>query len=116
MRDVLSITRAISDRNRVRILRLLSTGELCVCQICAVLDLAPSTISKHLSILDAARLVDSRKTGRWVYYRLPDAPAPEAREALDWLARHLEADDTVRADRHKLAGIVAISPEELCLR
>ncbi len=68
----LSIARALSDENRVRALMMLSRGELCVCQLIEMLGLAPSTVSKHMSILRQARLVDASKHGRWMYYRLPD--------------------------------------------
>ena len=75
MRSTLRITKALSDIQRLRILMILRAGELCVCQIIAVVGLAPSTVSKHLSILSAADLVDSRKDGRWAYYRLPQGEA-----------------------------------------
>jgi DNA-binding transcriptional ArsR family regulator len=55
MRDILSITKALSDENRVRILIALSHGELCVCQVIELMKLAPSTVSKHMSILKQAR-------------------------------------------------------------
>ncbi|MBI3460389.1 winged helix-turn-helix transcriptional regulator [Candidatus Acetothermia bacterium] len=61
MREIVTITKALANEVRLRILMLLSEGELCACQIIEVLDLAPSTVSKHLSILHQARLVDARK-------------------------------------------------------
>ena len=60
MRGCLAITKALSDANRVRVLMGLTTGELCVCQIIEMLSLAPSTVSKHMSVLRQARLVESR--------------------------------------------------------
>src|SRR6218665_2254942 len=78
MREFMAITKALSDPNRVRILLSLRRGELCVCQITQLLHLATSTISKLLSILSQAGLILSRKTERWVYYRLPDKSAPVA--------------------------------------
>ena len=66
----MNITKALADENRVRILAALKNRELCVCQIIDLLQLAPSTVSKHLSILRQARLLAVRKTGRWAYYRL----------------------------------------------
>jgi len=73
MRALLKTTKALSDRTRLRILRLLSGGELCVCQVVAALQLAPSTVSRHLSLLEDAGLVAMRRNGRWAYYRLPAA-------------------------------------------
>ena len=90
MREVLDITKALADGNRLRVLMALTGGELCVCQIVELLQLAPSTVSKHMSILRQARLVESRKDGRWMYYRLPDRDAPKAvKDAVAWVRRHL---------------------------
>lgn len=78
MFDFLTTCRALADENRIRILMALRGRQLCVCQVTAFLDLAPSTTSKHLSILRQARLIESNKQGRWVYYRLADdSPAPQ---------------------------------------
>ena len=78
MREFMAITKALSDPTRVRILLALRRGELCVCQITELFGLAPSTVSKHLSMLHHAGLILSRKSERWVYYRLPDKSAPVA--------------------------------------
>jgi ArsR family transcriptional regulator, arsenate/arsenite/antimonite-responsive transcriptional repressor len=66
MRDVLAITNAMADDSRVRAVLALKHGPLCVSQIVELLELAPSTVSKHLSILSHAGLVESRKTDRSV--------------------------------------------------
>ena len=76
MRDLMTVIKALADENRVRVLMALGPKELCVCQIVELLGLAPSTVSKHMSILKQARLVDSRKEGRWMYYRLANSTAP----------------------------------------
>ncbi|MEY4385928.1 MAG: hypothetical protein RLY20_1211 [Verrucomicrobiota bacterium] len=73
----MAITKARSDPGRVRILLALRKGELCVCQITELFGLAPSTVSKHLSILTQAGLTLSRKDERWVYYRLPEDASVE---------------------------------------
>ena len=74
MKQLSNITRALADENRIRILAALEVRELCVCQITELLRLAPSTVSKHLLLLRHAGLIDSRKDGRWIYYRLSEAP------------------------------------------
>jgi DNA-binding transcriptional ArsR family regulator len=107
--ETLLVTKALSDRQRLRILMLLAGGELCVCQVVAVIDLAASTISKHLSILAGAGLVVPRKDGRWVHYRL----APDAL-ALGWLRAALARDASVRSDRDTLKRIKQRAPEDLC--
>lgn len=117
MRSTLRRTKALSDLQRVRILMLLRFGECCVCQILAVLALAPSTVSKHLSVLSAAGLVDSRKDGRWAYYRLPQGVAlKEVKPVLKWLCEALKGDDSVARDGRKLQVALACPPESLCAR
>ncbi len=113
----MAITKALSDPNRVRMLLSLRRGELCVCQITALFGLATSTISKHLSILNQAGLILSRKTERWVYYRLPDKHAEVAvREALDWVLKSLGKSEEAVADAKRLQKILKVDPVELCRR
>lgn len=115
MREFMNITKALSDPNRVRMVLALRGGELCVCQITELLDLATSTISKHLSILNQAGLILSRKAERWVYYRLPDQRADvTVREALDWVAKSLGKTDEALKDAKQLKQILKIDPVELC--
>lgn len=115
MREALLVTKALADLQRVRILMLLQEGELCVCQIVEVLALAPSTVSKHLSILSNAGLADMRKDGRWAYYRLPvGATVAHVRPVLTWLADALASDETIERDGRKLRAVLACDPENLC--
>ena len=88
----MAVAKALADENRVRVLLTLCGRELCVCQIIEMLGLAPSTVSKHMAILKQARLVESRKEGRWMFYRLAGEDAPtEAREATALVSRLLAA-------------------------
>jgi DNA-binding transcriptional ArsR family regulator len=117
MRAFMNITRALADENRVRTLLALRDGELCVCQITELFGLAPSTISKHLSILSQAGLVESRKDGRWIHYRLPGKGAPvEVREAVDWVEKALDGSPRVAEDKKTLKRILKQDPTELCKR
>ena len=117
MREFMNITKALADETRVRTLLALRKGELCVCQITELFGLAPSTISKHLSILFQARLVESRKKGRWIYYQLPGKSAPAAvREALDWIEKSQANDPQMLADNKQLKKILKLDPVELCKR
>jgi ArsR family transcriptional regulator, arsenate/arsenite/antimonite-responsive transcriptional repressor len=116
MREVVTIAKALSDDNRVRILAILEGRELCVCQVIELLGLAPSTVSKHLSILKHARLIDGRKHGRWMYYRLADEDVPAiAKDALRWALNGLGHDKQRGKDAERLLQILAIDPEVLCL-
>ena len=117
MHDFMAITKALSDPNRVRVLLALRHGELCVCQITELFGFAPSTVSKHLSILHHAHLILSRKSERWVYYRLADPAAPVAvREALDWVHKSLAKTDETKADAKKLKEIVKTDLAVICRR
>lgn len=115
MRVTLRITKALSDIQRVRILMMLKAGELCVCRIVEVLGLAPSTVSKHLSILNHAGLVEMRKEGRWAYYSLPGgARGKVARPLLKWLEEALKDDEAIGRDAVNLRKALACDPEVLC--
>ncbi len=117
MRDLLRITKALADETRIRAVMALRGGELCACQITELFGLAPSTMSKHLSILYQAGLVESRKEGRWIYFRLADGKAPAGvKRALDWLVKAAEGDARVVEDGEKLKKIMKLDPSELCKR
>jgi DNA-binding transcriptional ArsR family regulator len=105
MFDFMNITKALADENRIRILMALDgRDELCVCQLIDLLQLAPSTVSKHLFILRNARLVRGRKQGRWMYYRLNrDEAAAMVKEALEWVSRSVGAAPVIREDQDRLA-------------
>jgi DNA-binding transcriptional ArsR family regulator len=111
----MAITRALSDQNRVRTLMAMKDRELCVCQIIELLELAPSTVSKHMSILANARLVKGRQEGRWRYYRLAGVDAPdEVREAIAWTFKSLSKIPQIRQDSARIKEILKIDPEVLC--
>jgi len=117
MREFMRITKALADENRVRVLLALKAGELCVCQISELCGLAPSTISKHLSILYQAGLIESRKEERWVFYRLPGKEATVAiREAIDWVQKSLGGTPQAAEDRKKLKQILKVDPTTICQR
>ena len=117
MREFMAITKALSDPGRVRILLALRRRELCVCQITELFGFAPSTMSKHLSILHHAGLIQSRKTERWVHYRLPDRPVPAAvRQALDWVHQSLARTAEAKTDAQRLGKILKMDLKKICRR
>ncbi len=117
MRAFMNISKALADENRVRMLLALRGGELCVCQITELFGLAPSTISKHLSVLYQAGLAESRKEGRWIYYRLAGKEGSRAvRGAIEWVAKSVNGDQRVTEDAARLKKILAMDPAELCRR
>lgn len=93
---------AFGDATRLRILGLLSTGEVCVCHIHETLRVSQPKASRHLAYLRRAGLVETRRQGLWVYYRLADARDPvegTIRQAVAHALGHVEA---VRRDAHRL--------------
>lgn len=115
MRELMAVLKALADENRVRILMALRPGELCVCQIVEFLGLAPSTVSKHMAILKQARLVDSRKDGRWMFYRhAEDDVSVEAKEMTALVARLFADRPQGREDTKRLRRILVMDRDELC--
>jgi DNA-binding transcriptional ArsR family regulator len=102
--------KALAHPGRLRILAMLRGGPLCVCQMTAVLGLAPSTVSAHLSELRRADLVSERKEGKWVEYRLTD----DAGAAASVVWQRLERDPTIVQDRALLRELRRVPLEELC--
>jgi len=108
--------KAVADPTRVRILKMLEAGELCVCQIIAVLALSPSTVSKHLFLLKSAGLVNDRKEKKWVHYSL-DRESDDTyvagilRELSSWLDR----DPVIVRDRARLTEARKdLGPSAIC--
>ncbi len=114
-RTLTDITGALSDSGRVRILMALRDRELCVCQLTELLGLAASTVSRHMSVLRHAGLVDYRKDGRWAYYRRVGRTAPPAvRAVLRWLDASLAGEKDLVQDQQRLEAICRVSVENLC--
>jgi len=109
------VSRSIADPTRVRILKMLEPGELCVCQITAILGLAPATVSKHLSLLKLAGLLSQRKDGRWVFYRLSKHDNnPYAPPVLGLMQDILDDDPVIAEDRTRLDTVNSVPLEKLC--
>ena len=104
MREFLKITKALSDKTRVRIFKMLQRKTMCVCEMQAVLGMAQSTTSKHLQILEDAGLIIRSKEGLWVNYRIDeDSYNPYAGPIMDHLRLVLDDDPQVKADLQKAA-------------
>jgi ArsR family transcriptional regulator len=109
----LQLFKALGDRNRLRIVAALNRhDELCACQITELLQVTGATASRHLSVLQHAGLVESRKEGRWVYYRLtqPGNMAPVSQ----WLEQTFTESDQLQQDAQELDRIIGITREALC--
>jgi ArsR family transcriptional regulator, arsenate/arsenite/antimonite-responsive transcriptional repressor len=110
--SIINVHKALAHPARVRILAMLRGAELCVCQLNAVIGVAPSTISAHLAELREAGLVAERKDGRWVHYRIAASGAAES--SLKALWQTLENDATIAADTRLLERVTALPVEAIC--
>jgi DNA-binding transcriptional ArsR family regulator len=110
--QLVRIHKALAHPVRLRILAMLRGGPLCVCQMTAVLRLAASTVSAHLSELRRADVIVERKDGKWVEYRIVDEAAGVAPAAMDW--RDFEKDPVVAHDRALLRELRKVPLDELC--
>jgi ArsR family transcriptional regulator len=98
--------KALADTNRIRILKMLEIRPLCVCEIREILQLATSTVSKHLSILKDAEFIYDQKDAKWVnYYLNSDSNDIYASQLLPLINRWLPNDETVRNDRMKVRKV-----------
>jgi ArsR family transcriptional regulator len=111
---LVDLLKTLGHPARLRILALLRGGELCVCQINAVIGLAPSTVSEHLTELRRAGLLAERKDGRWVHYTLQ--PKLALQDLIDGLWPHLDETQPVKQDARAARAIRRTSPDLLCAR
>ena len=114
MKQFVRVMRALSDPNRVAVVKMLQQRHMCVCEIQAALGIAQPTVSKHLRVLEDAGLVVSRKDGVWVNYHLSDGSnSPYVATVLGNLRHWLDTDPWI-ADL--LKRLPAIRREEICKR
>ncbi len=104
--------KALAHPFRLRIFAALAQGDLCVCQITALIGLATSTVSEHLAELRSAGLVAERKEGRWVFYGLPDRR--DLPSWLDELLVRVARDPQLTDDRRVLKALRPVPLEEVC--
>jgi ArsR family transcriptional regulator len=102
VRPLTKLFRALGDETRLRIVALLSHGELCVCHIEKALDLSQPNVSRQLGILRAAGVVDGRREGTWVYYALAKQEHAATGAMLDALVKSFGAERAIRADHARL--------------
>ncbi|HCY87578.1 MAG TPA: transcriptional regulator [Desulfobacteraceae bacterium] len=106
MKPFIRVMKALSDPNRVKMIKLLQAKPLCVCEIQAALGIAQSTASKHLKILEDAELVVRFKDGLWVNYSLSDGSgSPYAASLLGQLKHWLDDDPDIESLMAQLPGI-----------
>ena len=111
MDKMISIFKALSDQNRLRILAALTMrAELCACQINELLQVSGATTSRHLDVLIAAGLIDKRKDGRWVYYRLKDGDGDFA-PVMNWIKNEFSKSEDIK---NCLKTLTSCEPKSFC--
>jgi ArsR family transcriptional regulator, arsenate/arsenite/antimonite-responsive transcriptional repressor len=114
MKPFIKVMKALSDPNRVKIIKMLQQRVLCVCELKAALNLAQPTVSKHLKLLEDAGLVESDKDGLWVNYRLTNGNSSPYAATLLGNLRHWLNEDTQITDL--IEKLPSIRREDVCKR
>ena len=104
-----TLFKALADRTRLRILGLLAAGEICVCDIHVSLGIPQPTASRHLAYLRRTGLVDARKQGLWVHYRLAQLPDAVMQAVLDAVRHAIGHAEAAARDRDRLATRVPVA-------
>lgn len=102
VRPLTKLFRALGDETRLRMVAMLSHGELCVCHLEKALELPQPNVSRQLGILRMAGVVDARREGTWVYYKLAEQEHAAVQTVLATLIEAFGAERAIRADHSKL--------------
>jgi ArsR family transcriptional regulator len=111
MRELIKILDALSDETRLRMVTLLSGGELCVCEIMQALDISQTRASRNLGILRDAGLLVDRREGQWVYYSLSKEVLARYSKLVKTIEESLSSDRTAVRDRESLSRICSASTQ-----
>lgn len=122
MQDLLNVFKALSDETRLRVIKLLENGELCVCDIFTALDMSQPKVSFHLNVLKEAGFLKDRKQGRWTHYRLDDSDLFRRfllMSVLERISKEAVAGDRNRLDdflqgKTSKGNVVAIRDKKRC--
>jgi len=110
LKKTAKLFKALSDETRLRILKMLEARPLCVCEIQHVLKGSQPNVSHHLKTLSDAGLVDSKRDGLWIAYRIADTPETQQHvAALALLRRSLNSDERVKKDRAVVRSVNRIT-------
>lgn len=96
---------ALADRTRLRLLNLMRQGEVCVCFLAETLETNDPKVSRHLSYLKRADLVEGRRDGKWMHYRLKEPADAMVKEILASTLELVAADPQMQCDRERLANV-----------
>ncbi len=112
MRDLIIVLKAVADKNRLRIIKMLENKKMCVCELAAVLEITQPSVSKHLSILNNAGILKDERNGQWIDYSLNDEKinqyAPVIKNTLkEWLNNDIRIKDDLKKAKF-------VSRKEIC--
>lgn len=114
IKNTVEILKSLAENNRLQIVLFLrEADELCVCQVIELLGLTGATISKHLSLLQQAGIVNSRKEGRWVYYKL--SKDANLSPLINWITSQSQRNE-IQSLSTDYKYILSQTPEELCIK
>ncbi|MCP4630878.1 MAG: metalloregulator ArsR/SmtB family transcription factor [bacterium] len=112
MRELIKVLKAVSDKNRMRILKMLGFKNACVCELAAVLKITQPSVSKHLSLLKEAGLVTDERNGQWIDYALCTEKINQFAPALQsCIQGWLNSDPQIKQD---LKTLQSLSRETIC--
>ena len=97
--------KALADRTRLRLINLMGDDEVCVCFFVEVLKINQPKISRHLAYLKRAGVVEARRDGKWIHYRIVEPPEAHAAQIFREVRAWLESDPAMQSDRTRLAKI-----------
>jgi ArsR family transcriptional regulator, arsenate/arsenite/antimonite-responsive transcriptional repressor len=110
MKKIANIFKALSDDTRLRVIKLLQERELCVCELMQVLEMSQPRISRHMSVLKNAGLVEDRREGKWVHYSLrKETQGKEIKILLDAMVVMANDDAVIKADKKNLKKAIRLS-------
>ena len=114
MRELIHVLKAVADKNRVRILKMLEKKPMCCCEMAAVLGITQPSVSKHLSILKNAGLITDERNGQWIDYSLSQENINEYAPVIQAHIREWVNDDpAILSDCKKIS---TVKREEICKR
>jgi ArsR family transcriptional regulator len=105
LREIELLFRALADRTRLRLINLMGDGEICVCFLVETLRTSQPKISRHLAFLRRAGIVEARRDGKWMHYRLVDPPDERAAEVMREVRRWLAEDAEMQRDQARLMKV-----------
>lgn len=108
--------KALADRTRLRLLNLMNTDEICVCFFVEVLKTNQPKISRHLAYLRRARIVEARRDGKWMHYRIVEPPDPHAARIFSGVRQWLKEDAEMQRDRERLIKVCCAPQPPVQLR